>query len=201
MSLFDPNAFTPHLCFEERANPERGWSALERQPFLHTPQTSLPDRMIVHLTREQGQWSDLMSPEQTAYGLAQVTAAILPPLTHLENGSELLEYHVRLRDYFDDSLVREVMSVLDTEAADLHWGQVETSVYVSVIGSGVAACIDTNHGTLYLRYENTLAAALYDAHRKAELPRSLLFLQSALYERFDALLAQARVRTWFWLAG
>lgn len=201
MTLFESNAFTQHICFEERAAPEHGWSALERQPFHHTPKTSFADRMIVHLTREQGRWADLMSPEQTVYGLAQISATLLPPLTHLENGSELLDYQVQLHDYFDELLVREVMSVLESEAADLHWGQVETSVYVSVIGSGVAVCIDTSRAALYLRYENRLATALHHAQHKTELPRSLLFLQSALYERFDVLLARARARTWFWLAG
>jgi hypothetical protein len=74
-------------------------------------------------------------------------------------------------------------------------------VYASVIGAGVAACIDTTPGdeTLYLRYATTLAAELFVAGRTTDMPRSQLFLQTALYERVDILLEQMRVRTWYWL--
>lgn len=183
-----------HLCDEA---PAQMWSLLQRQPFCHIPPAA---SLEIYLTQTYGQWHDLFSDEQTAYALSVLSAAtVLPALTQLENGYELLEYNVLLRDHFSDLMVREIITVLDSSGEKLHWEHVAEQLYICVIGSGVAACIDITYGReqLYLRYDNKLAEVLFHAQRKAELPRSLLFLQSTLYERFDALLALARQRAWF----
>jgi hypothetical protein len=173
------------LVPEERARIGAYESTFECQPFL------LDDVTMPALT-----------PEQTAYALGQVTAhSVLPSLTLLENGYELLEYRVDLRETLNADLVKELVAALENDGADLHWNQVDVSSYLCVIGAGVAACIDTTSGQeqLSLRYANTLVSALHDAHQAEALPRSLLFLQTTLYERFDALLAQVRQRTWYWM--
>ena len=60
------------------------------------------DRFTTNLSREQGAWANALSKEQTAYALAQVSAAnILPSLVELDTGYALLEYAVRLRDHMD----------------------------------------------------------------------------------------------------
>lgn len=173
------------LVLEERARIGVYESTFEYQPFL-------PGDATLQSTM----------PEQMAYALGQVTAsAVLPSLTLLENGYELLEYRVNLRQSMSGELVNELVTVLETDGADLHWNQVDVCNYLCVIGAGVAACIDTSPGReqLSLRYANTLVSALHNAHHAAALPRSLLFLQTTLYERFDALLAAVRQRTWFWV--
>ncbi len=73
--------------------------------------------------------------------------------------------------------------------------------YTFVIGAGVAATLDLHPGReqLYLRYASDLADELYLAGRAIDLPRSRLFLQTTLYERVDALLAQLRERCWRWV--
>ena len=175
------------LVAEERIRPHIYESTYEQQPFLASGDLDIHD----------------MTPEQTAYALGQVTAPnILPTLTLLENGYELLEYRVELRAALHGELVNELVDVLDAAGADLHWNQVDANCYLCVIGAGVAACIDTTpqQEQLYLRYANTLVDALHNAHRAAELPRSLLFLETTLHERFDALLAEVRNRTWHWLS-
>jgi len=173
------------LVPEERACIGTYESTFDCQPFL-TGETAMQP----------------MTPEQTAYALGQVTAnQALPSLTVLENGYELLEYKVDLGKSLSSELVKELVKVLATDGADLHWNQVAVNSYLCVIGAGVAACIDTTPGQeqLSLRYANTLVSALHNAHHAEALPRSLLFLQTALYERFDALLAEVRKRTWFWM--
>lgn len=170
---------------EERARIGAYESTFERQPFLSD------DTTIQGLT-----------PEQTAYALGQVTAnRVLPSLTLLENGYELLEYRVDLRESLNADLVKELVAVLENDGADLHWNQVDVNSYLCVIGAGVAASIDTTPGQeeLSLRYANTLVSALHNARRAEALPRSLLFLQTTLYERFDTLLAEVRKRTWYWM--
>ena len=84
---------------------------------------------------------------------------------------------------------------------ELGWGQVGPRSYLCVIGAGVAACIDAEPGDeqLYLRYDNDLANALFHAGRTIDLPRSRLFLQQTLYEKFDVPLALMRARVWNWL--
>jgi hypothetical protein len=56
-----------------------------------------------------------------------------------------------------------------------------------------------NAERLYLRYASDVEHALYLAGRTLDLPRSRLFLQSTLYERFEVILVQVRSRTWNWL--
>ncbi len=201
MSIFN---YPSQLICEERSHLAHGDTTYQRQPFLYTQIAPAEERFTISQTRERGQWSELMTPEQTAYALAQVTAAnILPPLTVLQNGSALLQYCVLLRAQMDDDLVNELSSVLTTFADAMCWDQIAENTYACVIGSGVAACIDLTPGgeLVYLRYANRLAAELYNAESPDELPRSLLFLQTALYERFDILLAEVRMRAWFWLVG
>jgi|FLYN01.1.fsa_nt_gi hypothetical protein len=173
------------LVPEERARIGAYESTFERQPFMSS-EAAIQD----------------MTAEQMAYALGQVTANnVLPSLTLLENGYELLEYRVNLRETIHADLVSELVKVLESDGADLHWNQVDVNSYLCVIGAGVAACIDTTPGQeqLSLRYANTLVSALHNAHRAEALPRSLLFLQTTLYERFDALLAEVRRRTWYWM--
>lgn len=190
------------LISEERLRPNKQDTTFEDQLFLSGDSTFRQRRAVI--AREIGSWQEEFSPEQTAYALAQVTASnILPPLLRMDSGSDLLHYQVRLRDYLDDMLVTELVTVLDSCAMDTQWEQVEASEYACVIGAGVAACINTAPGEeqLYLRYANALAAELGRVQRAAELPRSLLFLQTALQEKLDVLLQEVRRRTWFWLVG
>jgi hypothetical protein len=204
MNSSNSGFYTHRLISEERSIPPDGWSSLECQPFIKSAPMNPADRFAMNLTREQGTWINALSKEQTAFALAQVSAInILPSLTELDTGGALLDYRVHLRKYLENTLVNELVNVLETSGADLHWGQVDSSVYAAVIGAGVVACIDTtpDQETLYFRYANALVNQLHSAHRAAELPRSLLFLQSALYERFDALLEPIRARTWVWLIG
>ena len=154
--------------------------------------------------QESGDWSDLFSREQTALALSQVTAAhILPPLTELPCGTDLLDYCVNLREHMDESLVRELAMMLNADWRELGWEQVNGATYLCVIGAGVAGCIDTtpNQERLYLRYAASLENELYLAGCTVDLPRSRLFLQTALYERIDTLLAEVRARTWHWIDG
>jgi hypothetical protein len=195
-------SFRPHLLVsEERQRTAAADSTMDNQPFLQDSQMNPVDRFTMRLAREQGVWEETLSKEQTAFALAGVSAAtILPPLTELEDGDALLDYRVRLRDYLDPSLIRELAAVLNACGQEYHWGRVDATAYASVIGAGVAVCIDVEQGneTLYLRYASTLVDKLHTA-RAAELPRSQLFLQTTLFERIDTLLEQTRTRTWYWL--
>jgi hypothetical protein len=174
------------------------------QPFQYDGAMPAADRLFVPMMRQVGLWAELLSPEQTAYALAGVSASsVLLPLIVMERGSDLLDYRVTLRETLDAALVDELVAVLHQQGDQLNWQQTDAHVYTCVIGWGVAACFDATAGAevLYLRYANTLHSSFSRARRQAELPRSLPLLQSTLYERFDALLAHARVRLWFWLAG
>lgn len=156
------------------------------------------------MARQSGDWSELLSREQTAFALSRVTAAnILPPLTVLPCGTDLLGYNVTLRDHMDESLVRELSLMLNAEWRDLGWERVNGATYLCVIGAGVAGCIDTtpNSERLYLRYASSLESELYLAGRAVDLPRSRLFLQTALYEQIDTLLVEVRARAWHWIYG
>lgn len=192
------------IVTEERACLPQDSSTFECQPFLQSDSMHPLDRFTTNLTREQGMWANALSKEQTAYALAQVSAAnILPSLLELDTGYALLEYTARLRNNMDTLVIAELIHVLQNDGQDLHWGKVDATVFAAVIGAGVAACIDTTpgHETLYLRYANALVTEFSTARRAAELSRSALFLQSALYERFDALLEPIRGRIWLWLIG
>ena len=192
------------LVAEERAGLPDDSSTFVCQPFLQTDSMRPLDRFIIDLSREQGAWANALTTEQTAYALAQVSAVnILPPLVELDTGYALLEYTVRLHDHMDGLLIAELIHVLQNEGQNVHWGKVDATVFAAVIGAGVAACIDITPGneTLHLRYTNALETEFSTARRAAELSRSALFLQSALYERFDALLEPIRARIWLWLIG
>jgi len=187
---------------EERPRPPEDETTFEEQPFLHRGAPVSQAQALV--MSDLGSWQMTHSPEQMAYALGQVTAAnILPSLTGIGSGTALLEYQVYLRDHLEDSLVRELALVLESCGLDSGWERVAACSYACVIGAGVAACIDTTRGQeqLYLRYANALADELGRVQRAAELPRSLLFLQTTLHEKLDALLAQVRSRTWYWLVG
>jgi hypothetical protein len=197
-----PYTFQRRLIFEERTYPADDETAC-LQPFFGQ-RTADDACWIVTLASEYGQRADMMSPEETAYTLAQATAAgILPPLTDLESGSELLDYRVQLRGCMSEILIAGLVAALDKPDARVYWRQTDANVYTCVIGAGVAACLDTTSGreTLSLRYANALASVLAHVRMAAELPRSRLFLQTTLYERFDALLENARLIAWVWLAG
>ncbi len=192
------------LVTDERAALPQDSSIFESQPFLQTDSMHPLDRFTTNLSREQGAWANALSKEQTAYALAQVSAAnILPSLVELDTGYALLEYAVRLRDHLDGLLVSELVQVLQNDGQNAHWGKVDATIFAAVIGAGVAACIDITPGqeTLHLRYANALVTEFSTARRAAELSRSALFLQSALHERFDALLEPIRGRIWLWLIG
>ncbi|MCX9079839.1 MAG: hypothetical protein OIN84_17875 [Candidatus Methanoperedens sp.] len=154
------------------------------------------------MARQSGDWSETLSKEQTALALSRVTAAnILPPLTELACGTDLLSYNVTLHDHMDESLVRELAMMLNADWHELGWERVNGSTYLCVIGAGVAGCIDItpNQERIYLRYATSLENELYLAGRAVDLPRSRLFLQTALYERIDSLLIEVRARTWHWI--
>jgi hypothetical protein len=192
------------LVADERAALPQDSSIFECQPFLQTDSMHPLDRFTTNLGREQGAWANALSKEQTAYALAQVSAAnVLPSLLELDTGYALLEYTVSLRDHIDGLLIAELVQVLQNDGQNAHWGKVDATVFAAVIGAGVAACIDTTpgHETLHLRYANALVTEFSTTRHAAELSRSALFLQSALYERFDALLEPIRGRIWLWLIG
>jgi hypothetical protein len=184
-----------------RVNPD---ALYEDQPFVR-PQAGLSARQyMARVFREMGHWSQAASPEQTAHALGYITAArVLPALVDIQSGRELLDYAVVLRQRLDAEMVAELAMTLRARAFALHWEQVGAHSYGAAIGSGVAVIIEITAGAerLYLRYASSLAEDLYNAHGAVELPRSQLFLQSALYERFDTLLDEVRRRTWMWLYG
>lgn len=184
------------LIFEDTCTPRD--EEVSCQPFLVNQDG--PSYFVQQLSREVGTWGEFTSPEQTAFALAQVTAShVLPPLIPLSCGSDLLAYHVNLRDHLDGALMDELAMVLKTSWREIGWAQVSTDSYLCVIGAGVAACLDLSRSELSLRYNSELEHELYLAGCTLDLPRSRLFLQSTLYERFDYLLAQVRARTWHWI--
>lgn len=137
--------------------------------------------------------------EATAYELSQITAArVLPSLMSLATGSDLLAYRVTFRGLLSRTLIDELRCVLQMDGRDSHWEKIGLHTYLSVIGAGVAACVDMTPGSenLTLRYASDLENELFLAGRTLDLPRSRLFLQTALYERFDVLLRQVRGGVW-----
>ncbi len=154
--------------------------------------------MLLSAAQSNGQWCQWLSAEQTAYALGQVTTArALPKLIEFVTISTLLDSRIRLRDYFDDSLVDGITATLVNEGDLFQWKQVEATSYACVIGAGAAACIETISGDeiLYLRYANQIADAIAHAQNETELPRSLLGLQTHLQECIDQLLDYARSKT------
>lgn len=201
--MYHSTLYPQLLVSEESARAELDSASLSK-PFVRGRKGLSAERFKADLFRELGRWSDAVPPEQTAFALGSITAAdVLPPLVGLENGRDMLDYNVRLRDRLDGELVNELAMTLRAKALEMHWEQIGAHSYAAVIGSGVAVCIEVTPGSeyLYLRYANALAEELHNAHGAVQLPRSRLFLQSALYERFDYLLNEVRQRTWSWLFG
>jgi hypothetical protein len=196
-----------HLCLFNHPNAENRSVPAENQPpscqpFVHSENRPIIGHFGSMMARQSGDWSELLSQEQVALALSQVTAAnILPHLTVLSCGSDLLAYSVNLRDHMDESLLRELSLMLNADWRDLGWERVNGTTYLCVIGAGVAGCIDTtiNGERLYLRYASSLENELYLAGRAVDLPRSRLFLQTALYERIDSLLIEVRAHAWHWI--
>jgi hypothetical protein len=198
LTFYSSNSYYDCFFFEDKSSPEGFRHLSNRQPFITDSRTESSDRLLVNLTLARGQWQQLLSAEQTAYALAQVTPLhVLPPINGLDNGSALLDYRVRLRDRMADDLVEMLTDVLNTQGEDLYWKQIEPCSYACVIYYGVAVCIDTASGEemLYLRYSNERATAICNASYKTEIPLSLSGLQAVLFERIDELLNSVRLRT------
>lgn len=185
---------TPHIVADERSTPPENDAYLV-QPFLR--EGRLPLAMLEQAHREGN-----VETETLALALSQVTAAhILPALTDIETGTEMLDYHVDLRDVLDPLLARELGMVLLNNWQALGWEQVSEYRFLCVIGAGVAACLDTTPGAeqLDLRYASDLQDRMFLAGTAPDRLRSRLFLQTALYEKVDILLGQLRERVWSWL--
>lgn len=176
-------------------------------PDIHTTISEdrcCPSRQSTERLRCLDIEGDNLTEEQTAFVLAQFTAAhILPPMVDLPCGSDLLNYRVDLRGTIGPGLLRELTEVLVTQGSECGWVRVHQYAYLSVIGAGVAARLDVTPGSehLTLQIEPNLANELFHAGRAPDLPRSRLFLQASLYENVDRLLTRLRQRTWYWLAG
>lgn len=185
-----------HIVVDERACPLE--DEPRTQPFLLESKRHVPAMSLL----ERGDWSALMSRESTALALSQVTAVqILPPLVELSTGEDLLNYQVDLCAKLDPVLVRELGLILEHHWRELGWEQLTPKTYLCVIGAGVAACISTERNAehLNLRYANGLANELFLAGRAVDLPRSRLFLQTILYEKFNQLLQHLRDHCWTWM--
>jgi len=190
--------FQTRLWFTEITTPSAHGSWMEFQPFMDKAQLRGSDKLLLLSAQMRGEWTQILSAEQTAYALGQInTARALPHLTEFVTASTLLDSRIRLRDFLDDCLVDAITNTLSTEADLLEWKQVEATSYVCVIGAGAAACIETIHGNekVYLRYANNIAQAIAQAQNETELPRSLLGLQINLQHCIDLLLARARTKT------
>jgi hypothetical protein len=171
---------------------------MEFQPFINKGQLRGCDSLLIQAAQANGQWSQWLSAEQTAFALGQVTTArALPTFIEFVTIATLLDSRIRMRDYFDDILVEAITATLINDGDVLEWKQVDATTYVCVIGAGAAACIETNPGNeiLYLRYANQIAEAIARAQNETELPRSLLGLQIHLQECIDQLLTYARSKT------
>lgn len=185
---------SPHIVVDERCSPAED-EQTRLQPFLREGPLSVA-------ALDQAGWSDYLSREGSALALSQVTAAhVLPPLLELPTGEDLLNYHVDLRAQLDPTLVRELALILEQDWQALGWEQVSPTRYLCVIGAGVAASLDTTPGTeqLDLRYASELESELFHAGYAPDRLRSRLFLQSALYEKVNALLSRVRKRAWHWV--
>lgn len=161
-------------------------------------------RFIMDRAFEQGDWSDLNNKEQVALALSKVRAEnILPALTDLSHGTDLLGYHVKLREHLHDVIVQEVSHVLHESWRQTDWKQVGVNQYLCVIGAGVAVCMDTtpHEESLSLRYARELESEMYLTGTAPDRVRSRLGLQTNLNEKLDTLLATARSRIWYWVTG
>jgi hypothetical protein len=167
-----------------------------------------PDDETLYQPFQPGAMSDLagvpenIDRECLALALSQLTAArLLLPLVEVETGEALLRYRVDLRAQVDTFVVEEIKRALETQWHKLGWEQLGQHTFLCVIGAGVAACIDTTPGEeqLCLRYASELAHEMFHAGCAPDAWRSRLFLQTTLYEKFNALLKIARAGCWQWL--
>lgn len=198
MSFRPRGLFQTRLWFTEINTPSAHGSWMEFQPFMHKNRLRGCDALLLQSAQRRGEWTQILSAEQTAYALGQITAArALPQFNEFVTASTLLDSRIRLRDFLDDYLVDAINATLDNEANLLQWKQVEATSYVYVIGAGAAACIETIKGDekVYLRYANHVAQAIAQAQNETELPRSLLGLHINLHECIDVLIARARTKT------
>lgn len=153
------------------------------------------DQFFINWMHDGGRWAEWLSPEQTAYALAQVQAVrALPSLTEIVSVAALLECRITLRDHLDTTLVEAITQALNLHGVSINWNRIDATSFACVVGAGVAACIDTTASgeVLYLRFANEVATAITKAQREAELPHSLLGLETHICERVDEVLAYAR---------
>jgi hypothetical protein len=191
-------SYQPRLWFAEISSPSAHGSTMAVQPFMRKDRIKHVDQFFINWMRDQKRWAEWLSPEQTAYALSQVQAAqALPSLTEYVSVAALLECRITLRDHLDTALVEAVTQSLVLHSATVHWNRIDSTNFASVVGAGVAACIDTTTGgeVLYLRFANEVATAITKARREAELPHSLLGLETHIGERVDELLLHARTLT------
>lgn len=161
-------------------------------------------RFMVSCAFEQGNWGNITTKEQIALALSKVRAEnILPALTDLSYGTDLLGYQVNLREHLNDMIVHELSHVLHESWRQTDWKQVGLNQYLCVIGAGVAVCMDTTpmQETLSLRYARELESEMYLTGTAPDRVRSRLGLQTNLNEKLNALLATARSRIWYWVTG
>lgn len=185
---------SPHIVVDERCSPADAEEA-RIQPFLYSDDLPLDGL-------EPDHWSIWMSRETLALALSQATAAhVLPPLMEVPTGEDMLRYRVEFRNQLHPILVRELALVLESDWQALGWEQVSRQRYLCVIGAGVAASLETTPGAerLDLRYASDLETELFHAGYAPDRLRSRLFLQSALYEKMNLLLARVRNNVWHWL--
>ncbi len=204
MSRLPGSHYIPSVITEERSCPPPGESLVVFQPFVTRSILNSHDAFILDAARHEGRWTDILTAEQTALTLGQMTSTgSLPWMRDTISLIGLLDYHVFLRDHLDGCLVDEIVNTLVNEHESKHWIRIESSVYLCVIGAGVAACIDTtpNLEVLYLRYADTIIDAIAAAQFERDLPRSVRGLQMTLWERLDALFEGARQRLLHWLTS
>lgn len=198
MSFRHLGSYQPQLWFAEISSPSAHGSTIAIQPFMQKDRLNPIDQFFINGLRGRGQWAEWLTAEQTAYALAQVqTAHALPSLSEFVSVAALLECRITLRDHLDATLVEAITQALVLHSTAVHWNRIDATNFACVVGAGVAACIDTTQGgeVLYLRFANQVAAAITNAQREAELPHSLLGLETHICERVDELLVFARTLT------
>ncbi|MBL8153209.1 MAG: hypothetical protein JNM70_03420 [Anaerolineae bacterium] len=204
MSRLPGSHYIPTIVTEERSCSLLGESPIVFQPFVARSILNSHDALILDAARHEGRWTQILTAEQTALTLGQMTSAgSLPWLRDTTSLIGLLDYHVFLRDHLDGCLVDEIVNTLANEHESKLWTRIENGVYICVIGAGVAACIDTtpNLEVLYLRYAEAIIDAIAAAQFERDLPRSVRGLQLTLWERLDALFDGARLRLLHWLSS
>lgn len=189
------SSYQPRPWFTEISSPSAQGSAVSIQPFLRKERGNSLDLFLISTISEHGQWDKYFTAEQTAYALARVRAAeAIPSLIEIASAAALLECRIKLREHLNATLTEAITNALIHHGASINWNRIDSTSFASVVGAGVAACIDTtpNDEILYLRFANEVATAISNARREAELPQSLLGLETHICERIDELLVYAR---------